>query len=244
MSLFAGARGGLLGVMWHGLVSDPWLARVLPAGAGPRQQEPLSQMIAFAAARTGAGVVLGALYWASWGLIAIVAMPWYVVGAAFGLLCWAGAVLPALSTLRMTGSVAVNTLRVHAVEWLATCVAVGLACAYAWQRPAWPGHATPVQRTESSEHARRRGGRVTGVGRREAHQQHVRLFVGHRAMLHAFGITNSSPCPRVRRLHASGSDAAAAQGRNRRVVVLVPDELSELTTMMSRSLSCATVPGW
>jgi hypothetical protein len=135
MSLFAGASGGLLGVMWHGLVSDPWLARVLPAGAGPRQQEPLSQMIAFAAARTGAGVVLGALYWASWGLIAIVSVPWYVAGPAFGLLCWAGAALPALSTLRMTGPVAVNTLRVHAVEWLATCVAVGLACAYAWHRP-------------------------------------------------------------------------------------------------------------
>jgi hypothetical protein len=93
-------------------------------------------MIAFAAARTGAGVVLGALYWASWGLIAIVTRCRGMRGSAFGLLCWAGAALPALSTLRMTGSVAVNTLRVHAVEWLATCVAVGLACAYAWQRPA------------------------------------------------------------------------------------------------------------
>ena len=135
MSLFAGASGGLLGVMWHGLVSDPWLARVMPAGASPRQQEPLSQMIAFAAARTGAGVVLGALYWASWGLIAIVSAPWYVVGPAFGLLCWTGAALPALGTLRMSGAAAVDVVRIHAVEWLATCIAVGLACAYAWHRP-------------------------------------------------------------------------------------------------------------
>ena len=134
MSLFAGASGGLLGVLWHGLITEPWLARRALAGSALRKAETLSQMIVLAAARTVAGIALGALFWAGWGLIAFVKAPWFVVGLAFGLLCWAGAALPALGTLRSSGPT-VDALRIHAVEWLATCVAVGLACAYAWQRP-------------------------------------------------------------------------------------------------------------
>ena len=135
MSLFAGASGGLLGVLWHGLVSEPWLARCTPGGSARYTPETLSQMLVLAAVRTGAGIALGALYWAGWGLIALVTAPWFVVGPAFGLLCWAGAALPALGTLQSSGS-NVDALKIHAVEWLATCVAVGLACAYAWERPA------------------------------------------------------------------------------------------------------------
>jgi hypothetical protein len=132
MSLFAGASGGLLGVMWRGLVSEPWLARA----TGTRTEAQTSaQMVLAAGARTAAGAVLGALYWAGWGLIALVTAPWYGVGLAFGVLCWAGVALPALGTLRETGTVATTALRIHAVEWLATCIGIGLACAWVWQRP-------------------------------------------------------------------------------------------------------------
>jgi hypothetical protein len=132
MSLFAGAAGGLFGVLWHGAVSAVWLRALDPPGTG-RRDEPLAELVAGAVLRAGAGVVLGLLFWMSWGLIAIVNAPWYAAGAAFALLAWAGLALLASASLTATG-VRPAWLLVHAVEWLATCIAVGLLCAYAWQR--------------------------------------------------------------------------------------------------------------
>ena len=131
MSIFAGAAGGLLGVLWHGLVSSLWSRALEPSRPEPRD-EPLTQMLAGAVLRAGAGVVLGVLFWASWGLVALVNTPWYVAGAAFALLCWSGLVLLVAAALGASG-VRPAWLLVHAVEWLATCLAVGLLCAYSWQ---------------------------------------------------------------------------------------------------------------
>jgi hypothetical protein len=134
-SVFAGASGGLFGVMWHGLVTAPWLSRGGARRATHGAHETTLQMLTAALVRTVAGVALGALYWASWGLIALVTAPWYVGGLAFGLLCWAGCVWPALATLGGSGAERDRMLRAHAVEWLATSVAIGMLCAFAWQRP-------------------------------------------------------------------------------------------------------------
>jgi hypothetical protein len=133
MSLFAGAAGGLLGVLWHGLVSSAWLDGLAVHRAAAAGRETLLQMLAGAIVRAAAGVALGALFWASWGLIALVAANWYVLGAAFGVLCWAGVALPVTASLRTNGDLPPQVLVVHAVEWLATCLAIGLACAYAWR---------------------------------------------------------------------------------------------------------------
>lgn len=133
MSLFAGAAGGLLGVLWHGVVSSVWLDRVVGARAAAEQRETLLQMLAGAVVRAAAGVALGALFWAGWGLIALVTTTWYVLGAAFGVLCWAGVALPVTASLRTNGELPPGLLLVHAIEWLATCLAIGFACAYAWR---------------------------------------------------------------------------------------------------------------
>ena len=133
MSLFAGAAGGLLGVLWHGVVSTAWLESVVGARVAAEQRETLLQMLAGAIVRAAAGVALGALFWASWGLIALVTTTWYVLGAAFGVLCWAGVALPVTASLRTNGDLPSTVLVVHAVEWLATCLAIGFACAYAWR---------------------------------------------------------------------------------------------------------------
>jgi len=133
MSVFAGAAGGLLGVLWHGAVSTPWLAATLGQRVAAERRETLLQLLAGAIVRAAAGVALGALFWASWGLIALVSTAWYVLGAAFGLLCWAGVALPVAASLRTNGDLPPGVLVVHATEWLATCLAIGLFCAYAWR---------------------------------------------------------------------------------------------------------------
>lgn len=133
MSLLAGASGGLVGAVWGALVSAPWLAGSQQEPAGSRSDTPLSRLVAGTLAYAAAGVALGFLFWLGWGLIALIDVPWYVLGVLFGLLCWAGATLPILIMfwLRLHATPAV--IIVYAVEWLAACLAVGLSCARAWE---------------------------------------------------------------------------------------------------------------
>lgn len=132
-SMFAGAFGGLTGVLWSGVVSGALLRGLALPAAHAVGGESLRTMFAGAVAHSGAGALQGLLYWASWSLIALVHMPWYLVGAAFGLACWAGVALPVLLTLGLRLSIPVRLTVVHASEWLASCVAVGLFCAYSWR---------------------------------------------------------------------------------------------------------------
>jgi hypothetical protein len=43
-------------------------------------------------------------------------------------------VVPALGTLRLHGQGTARALAAHALEWLVTCLAIGLLCALAWHR--------------------------------------------------------------------------------------------------------------
>ncbi|MFO1406197.1 MAG: hypothetical protein U1F08_01555 [Steroidobacteraceae bacterium] len=131
VSLIAGASGGLAGLVWSRLVSNRWLARGTP-GADP--DGSLRTQFAVAVAFTTAGAVLGLFYWLGWGLISMAGEPWWASGLVFGAVAWAGTVAPLSVALRLrrpdTGRVAAAV----AVEWLVTCVAVGVSCALAWRR--------------------------------------------------------------------------------------------------------------
>jgi hypothetical protein len=134
MTVFAGLSGGLAGVLWSGIVTRAWLA----PGAGPGAEDPPAetawQVLAGAAVRAVAGAALGFLFWLGWGLIALVGTPWHVVGLLYGALAWLGVAAPALVTLRLNGHGPARPLVAYAVEWLFTCLAVGLLCALAWHR--------------------------------------------------------------------------------------------------------------
>jgi len=133
MSVLAGACGGLVGVLWNGITAGWLRAGGLPAPLTVDAERP-ENLLAGAAGHAVAGAVQGLLFWAGWSLIALVHMPWYAVGAAFGLLCWAGAALPALLSVRLRLRVPARIVFAGAAEWLVSCVAVGLFCAYSWQR--------------------------------------------------------------------------------------------------------------
>ena len=134
MCVLAGMSGGLVGVLWSTLVSAPWLASLRGPSTPALTAERVSGLVAHAVALALGGGILGFLFWLGWALVALVNVPWFVVGASFGLLAWAGVALPLLASvaLRLRGFPRVALAL--AVEWLVTCVAVGLFCAVAWHR--------------------------------------------------------------------------------------------------------------
>jgi hypothetical protein len=132
--IFAGLSGGLVGVLWSGTVSMPWLARWPGAQTFAPRPESTFSTIAGAVVLAVGGAALGFLFWLGWALISLVNAPWYVPGLLFGLLTWAGIAVPLLlgAALRLQGFGRVAL--VLAVEWLVTCLAVGVFCTFAWHR--------------------------------------------------------------------------------------------------------------
>jgi hypothetical protein len=136
MSLLAGFAGGLVGTLWNNVVSSALLARVR---AGDRQawhDESAGRLLAGALLYGACGALLGFLFWLSWGLIALVGKPWVAVGVLFGLLCWAGAALPALGMVHLRLRTPKRLAAVLALEWLVACLAIGVLCALSWHRVA------------------------------------------------------------------------------------------------------------
>lgn len=133
MTVFAGLAGGLAGVLWSGLVTAAWLPR---DGAGPRgmQQDTVAKIVLASALRAVAGAVLGFVFWLSWGLIALVGLPWQAIGLIYGGLCWIALVVPTLATLALRWPGLGRVATAHAAEWLFTCLAIGLLVALAWHR--------------------------------------------------------------------------------------------------------------
>jgi hypothetical protein len=134
MSLFAGLSGGLVGVLWDGMVSTPLLTRRRSADPLPFRAERVSSLLGSAVLLAGGGAALGFLFWLGWGLISLVNAPWFVAGLMFGLLTWAGIAVPLLGGLALRLHSFGRVALVLAAEWLVTCLAVGLFCALAWQR--------------------------------------------------------------------------------------------------------------
>jgi len=130
MTVFAGLSGGLAGVLWSGFVTTPWLSRRAVVG----QSEDAWRLLGGAVVRAVAGALLGFLFWLGWGLIAVVGLPWFAVGLLYGSLCWAALVAPVLGTLQLHGRAATSPLVAHALEWLVTCLAIGLLSGLAWHR--------------------------------------------------------------------------------------------------------------
>jgi hypothetical protein len=134
MTVFAGLAGGLAGVLWSGLITTPWLARDGLGRAGTSPAETAARVFAGAALRAAAGAALGFLFWLGWGLIAVVGWPWYAVGLLYGALAWTALSAPTLGTWLLHARGPAGPVAAHAIEWLFTCLSIGLLCAFAWHR--------------------------------------------------------------------------------------------------------------
>lgn len=134
MCMVAGLSGGLVGVLWSGLVTMPWLAGSRPETAPTPRPEKGSTLLANAVLLAFGGTALGFLFWLGWALVALVNVPWFAIGLLFGLLVWTGIAAPLIGSLALRLVGFGGVARALAVEWLVTCIAVGLFCAFAWQR--------------------------------------------------------------------------------------------------------------
>lgn len=132
--LLAGLTGGLTGALWSGLVSSPWLGSMRRGHPAAWHRETLARFAIHAASFAAGGAALGFLFWLGWGLIAVVNAPWYATGTLFGLVSWAASAVPVFGalSLRLRGFAPIAAML--AIEWLVTCLAAGLLCAYAWHR--------------------------------------------------------------------------------------------------------------
>jgi hypothetical protein len=132
MTVLAGCAGGLAGTLWSGTVSAPLLANRPQLRAAGWTPDTGWRVLQTAAVYGCGGAAAGLLFWLGWGLAAFTAVPWFVVGAAYGGLLWLAAALPSLLLL----AVRVPKLRaaalIMAVEALVTTAAIGLLCAYVW----------------------------------------------------------------------------------------------------------------
>ena len=133
MTLMAGFAGGLAGTLWSGIVSSSLYARWPVLRPQPWLPETATRLLTAAALYATCGMAAGFLFWLSWGLVAIVAMPWPVVGAFFGTLVWLAGGLPSLGAFALRAPRARGAVAVLALEGLVASIAAGLLCAYVWR---------------------------------------------------------------------------------------------------------------
>jgi hypothetical protein len=137
MTVLAGFAGGLAGTLWGGLVSSAWLARIPAARAWGWRPDTAGRVLFTAALYGCCGAAAGLLFWLGWGLAAFAApTPWYFVGLAYGALLWVAVALPGLSLLALRLPAIRSACLVMAIEAFVAATAVGLLCAFVWQRAA------------------------------------------------------------------------------------------------------------
>ena len=128
--LFTGSLSGLISVLAQSIGTSVFEAlRRKPLHALALAPEAIDALL-----HMGAGVALGMLFWLSWGLAAVVGVPWYLRGAAFGALAWIALVIPMAVSIAYAWRLPPRAMAWHALRWALTCAVVGLACAWTWQR--------------------------------------------------------------------------------------------------------------
>ena len=130
--LLVGALSGLVSVLTHAVLGSvfdmlrPKVATNTSVTANVDVPDILLHMLA--------GTGLGLLFWLSWGLAAVVSVPWWIRGLVFGALCWLILGLPAVVSLARARRITPGPTAVIASQWATTCIVAGLACAWSWGR--------------------------------------------------------------------------------------------------------------
>lgn len=130
--LLYGAIGGLASVLVGTLVRSLLAAgkRAAREPVPPPSLLPSWQDVVEAATHVFAGAGIGLLFWLSWGFAAIVTVPWWVRGLAFGGACALTLVIPSLAGTALRTGMRRGPVWAALLEWSYTCVMAGLACAW------------------------------------------------------------------------------------------------------------------
>jgi hypothetical protein len=129
--LLYGAIGGLAGVLMAALARSMLAAgkRSAPTTA-PSSLLPTWKEVIEAAMHVFAGAGIGLLFWLSWGFAAIVTVPWWVRGLAFGGACALTLAVPSLVGAAIRTGMRRGQGVALLLEWSYTCLMAGLACAW------------------------------------------------------------------------------------------------------------------
>jgi hypothetical protein len=130
--LLMGSLSGLVAVLAHSVLCSVY--ELLRWRGTPLSS--LSLTDAFLHLICGSG--LGLLFWLSWGLAAIVDVPWWYRGLSFAMLCWVPVSLPAVVAAWIGAApergLSTKAMAMMASRWAMTCVIAGLTCAWSWER--------------------------------------------------------------------------------------------------------------
>jgi hypothetical protein len=125
--MLTGSLSGLVSVLLHSIVASARTS-LRPGLVVP----PLQASDAVLHMLYGTGFAL--LFWLSWGLAAVVEVPWWLRGLSFGGLCWLSFAVPSVVGAALAQGLPVATIAAAASRWATTSVIAGLSCAWSWER--------------------------------------------------------------------------------------------------------------
>ena len=125
--MLTGGLSGLVSVLLHSIVESARTS-ILPGATAP----PMQASDAVLHMLYGTGFAL--LFWLSWGLAAVVDVPWWVRGLSFATLCWVSFAVPGVVGIALSRGLPVAAIAEAATRWATTSVIAGLACAWSWER--------------------------------------------------------------------------------------------------------------
>ncbi len=125
--MLTGSLSGLVSVLLHSI-----LASVRTSARASAVIPPLQISDALLHMLYGSGFAL--LFWLSWGLAAVVDVPWWVRGLSFGSLCWLSFAVPSVVGVALARELPVATIAGLVTRWATTSLIAGLACAWSWER--------------------------------------------------------------------------------------------------------------
>lgn len=129
--LLTGSLSGLLSVLTQAVLWSIFQTfRVPPPGAAAGAPLQVSDALLHMLAGTGSAL----LFWLSWGLAAVVDVPWWLRGLSFAGLCWIAFVLPSIAAVAIARAIPVPIAAALAARWAMTYLIAGLACAWSWDQ--------------------------------------------------------------------------------------------------------------
>lgn len=125
--MLTGSLSGLVSVLLHSILASARSAlRPGVVVAQLQLSDALLHML------YGMGFAL--LFWLSWGMAAVVDVPWWVRGLSFASLCWLSFSVPGVVGVALAHGLRVTAIAAAASRWATTSAIAGLACAWSWER--------------------------------------------------------------------------------------------------------------